>query len=772
MIAVFLLSMLLLGLQLVWMQALAFSHGHHLATLVLSVAMLGFGAGGVALTLADKHIRNWTRLCGPCALGAMISLAFFPHLARMALSDLQIDLLGIDSGQIPRILGLGFAMFVPFFFGSMALTAAFRGVVERIGAIYSANLLGSAAGTALCFAAFHWLLPGQMLPFLGLLAYLSGLAFGLPRRMWIAGGVLLAAAWLTAPSLPLSPYKSYAAALRLPEAEASEPLPHPRGRLDHVRAPGLRYAPDLSLLYTGSVPSPLHLFIDGEDAGVLLDPLGADSKILTHTPRGLFFTEPSAAHVLLLDPGGNAELSVLAETTDQLTLVDSHPLRVRMLEARHPEPGLNLHSSDPRAFLSRPWAPPYDLILFPELGMFGAPTGLHGLGMNTLFTLEGLQQARNHLAPGGRLGFVVWLDEPLRFAPRLLALVGAHLRAQGIEDPKSHVLALRGWGTLALSVHSDPVSDETRRELLAFAESKGFDVLWPPTESERFHAGGTEDLDALFPELLGPDPEAALAGHRFDIRPPDDNRPFFNQFIRAGDHGEDLQQLSIGERGIHVMQWALLGLLAAVVVLVLLPLLALRGGKGSWSFTLLTFSGLGAGFMFYEVSLLQRLQFLWGHPLSTAAWVLTLALCGMSAGSLLSRRLPATPACMGLCLAGIVLLQILLRGSLPALVNLGLRLSPAGGNLLGALTVFASAVPLGLPFPLGLRWLNRRHPASIPWACGIDSAFAVLAAPTAGLLAYHAGIFTVGTAAALFYSIALLGIGTAALPLLFRSKSS
>jgi hypothetical protein len=192
-------------------------------------------------------------------------------------------------------------------------------------------------------------------------------------------------------------------------------------------------------------------------------------------------------------------------------------------------------------------------------------------------------------------------------------------------------------------------------------------------------------------------------------------------------------------------------------LLVFAPLLPLRASLSRAPFTLLFFAGLGAGFMFFEVALIQRLTLLWGNPVTSAALVIMALLCGMSAGSWYSRRLPARPIVLAGLALGIAALQTLLLTTLtPMIAHL---LAPPtvvriGGGM--ALLVLC-AIPLGIPFPLGIRLLNEDTPGQIPWACGIDGALAVLTAPAAALLALHAGYSSLALAAAGAYLLAALG---------------
>ncbi|MBM9538046.1 hypothetical protein [Desulfobulbus alkaliphilus] len=761
------ISFLLLALQIVWMQALGYAQGHHLAYVVLSIALLGFGAGGSVLTLWSRP-ASLKRLFAPCLLLCALATALVPQLAHPLLMGLEVDLLHVDHSQWLRLVILGGVMFLPFFLGAASLTIAFSLGAGTIGPLYAANLAGSAVGAVASLGLLHFALPEQVMPWLAWIALLAALPARPGKAVFFLTMLAVGVALALSPPLPRSPYKALSYALQLPGVERQGPLPHPLGRVDIAQSSVLRFAPDLSLYYTGPVPAPPHLFIDGEAAGHLLNPADPAALILAETPRALAFAAGPVHTLLCLAPGGTPFLNLATAQGAQTVAVEPHPRITTLITPLIVADRTRLKQSDPRLFLAQADLPPLDLILFPDRGMFGGPTGLQTLGEDTLFTVEAISSALRMLTPTGRLAFNVWLDEPLRHAPRMVHLIVQSLRATGIEQPEDHVTIIRGWGSLSILADRQPLSLETLEAVIHFAEAKGFDVLWPPGSGERRHGRAGDSLESMLAQLLSGHPENLLRTYPFDIRAPTDDRPFFHQFLRLGTYDADLDFLSISERGPIFLLALLLLLFIAVVLVVFAPLWPLRASLSRAPFTLLYFAGLGAGFMIFEVALIQRFTLLWGSPVTSAALVITALLCGMSVGSWYSRRLPARPVVlMGLAL-GIATLQVLMPMILTPIITFLLATETViriGGGM--AVLVLA-ALPLGLPFPLGIRLLNRDTPGQIPWACGIDSALAVLAAPAAALLALHAGYSSLAIAATLAYLLAALG----AFSFIFRPKSN
>jgi hypothetical protein len=76
---------------------------------------------------------------------------------------------------------------------------------------------------------------------------------------------------------------------------------------------------------------------------------------------------------------------------------------------------------------------------------------------------------------------------------------------------------------------------------------------------------------------------------------------------------------------------------------------------------------------------------------------------------------------------------------LAPLLRATLSLPLSGRITLAILVLTPPAVVMGMPFPLGLRLLNRLHSAEVPWAWGINGCFSVVGAAMATLIAVEVG---------------------------------
>lgn len=145
--AAFFTSAGLLGFELAMMRVLLVASWHHFAFLVISVALLGFGASGTALfLLRDRFVAAGER--------ALFGLIVLSGAAMPVLCGLMQHL-PIEARLVPALMwrqigtwALFWALLsVPFFLGAAALGLTLMLARQGVGRVYAANLIGSAVGS-------------------------------------------------------------------------------------------------------------------------------------------------------------------------------------------------------------------------------------------------------------------------------------------------------------------------------------------------------------------------------------------------------------------------------------------------------------------------------------------------------------------------------------------------------------------------------------------------------------------------------------------------
>jgi hypothetical protein len=218
----------------------------------------------------------------------------------------------------------------------------------------------------------------------------------------------------------------------------------------------------------------------------------------------------------------------------------------------------------------------------------------------------------------------------------------------------------------------------------------------------------------------------------FDVRPIDDNRPFFFRYSYWW-HLLPREPVAALEGWVPVMELSLLMLLATAAVAaaacIYLPLrFFARSGvetRGAARYAVF-FGCVGLGYMAIEVALIQKFGLLLGHPNHALSVVLAALLLATGLGSLLSQaivRVVREVRFAAYLLAVFVLAQHVLV--FPRLQGL-IQLSFAARCLIVFLLVAPIGLCLGTFFPSGLERLERRASGFVPWAWGINGIFSVL----------------------------------------------
>ncbi|MCF8056697.1 MAG: hypothetical protein K9K37_08665 [Desulfocapsa sp.] len=779
-LALILLSASLIAFQLEQMQLLALVQWHHFAYLVISVALLGFGASGTIISLYRSLLLRHQEWLLPVLMFACATLMVLAiPLSREMTSRFDICLLFVEPGQTGLLLLSQCIYLLVFFLGALPLGLVFVSFSSRINTLYCANLVGSGIGGLGAVSLMYFFLPQQLPALTALLPWAAGFLV-IPvrrRKALLAGGVLVlavitAVAWRP-PQIEVSQYKDISRTLDLPGAETVSNNPSPYGMVQLVTAPALRHAPGLSLTYGGEVPGvKAAVFINGNWFGAVS---GGDPSFLRATAADLPYAMAQRDRVLVLQAGtGRDILHALENGAERIVAVDPHQEAVEVLAdfygagdadpIHHPQ--VHYSSLAPRNWLAFDQER-YDLITLPTVGSFGGASGLFALQEQYLLTREAFIELWQHLSPNGVLQVSTWLDSPSRNPLRLGATIGESLEKMGV-DPHSHVAAVRGWNMITFILKRSPLTSGDLRKVRSFCERLQFDPTLLPglqeKERVRYHTpadpGFFADINTLF---LPASRRELYTSYDFNLRPVSDNRPFFSQFLRWKSiphlvrlFGE--RSLPFFELGYLIVLVSFVQMSLAAVLLILLPLVRLglpgRTGLKSWSFPF--FSGLGLGYMFFEIMLIHELVLFFGHPIFAVAAGISSLLVFSGIGSLVSGRLLGHRSGHGLAAALVSLLLLLYFFILPPLLHQAITLPTIWKTLFFLLLIGPPAMAMGMPFPLGLERLARHSKSQAAWAWGINGCVSVVSTGLATIVAVELGFSAVMLIACAAYGLAAL----------------
>jgi hypothetical protein len=246
-----------IALQIDIMRVFAVGNWTHFGSLVVSLAMLGFGLTSAIMAVAKNWFaRNW-RVAASVALGLYGPLAVGANLYIQQLGFNPIYLVS-DPNQKWKLAEIFLAALTPFLAGAVFLGCVFLKSNKTFGRVYFADLAGSglsglvflgamyllppvnliAAPLALWFAAcVAWsFIPGARGALVAFIV-MAGLAFG---------GHFVAAPELGLSRLAVNDYKGASYARRLPEAKKVFESYSPFGQLEAYTTSYLHFAPGLS----------------------------------------------------------------------------------------------------------------------------------------------------------------------------------------------------------------------------------------------------------------------------------------------------------------------------------------------------------------------------------------------------------------------------------------------------------------------------------------------------------------------------------------------
>jgi len=786
-LAVGLISLAVIALELALMRTMSLRFQHHFAQMVVSVALLGFGASGTALTLLRRRVQAAPRAW---FFAATVAFAASIPLSLLAAERVGLDvrMLAWDVRELALVLLVELVMFAPFFLAACAIGVSLMDRPERLAGHYAVNLLGAGVGGLAAVVLMGVLTTGQLLTVTAGAATLAAVMV-VPRRLGSLAAAGAAVAWLVLFAACVRYEPTIAPDKALPQARRMEgfrSIHHdegPLGRLDVVSYPACHYGPWLSLAWSEPLPPHALMIFDGDAISpVYRCPRRADWRFMDYTTSAIGYHARRPETVLIVGAGGGSDIGQAVYHGAPRVVALEMNRRVIHAMARtlrdvggsiYRAPGVEVVEREARGYLASPAGQGggFDLIQVPPTDAFAtAGAGTHAARESYLYTVESFAAMLDRLAPGGVLCVTRRAFSPPKEGLRILDTVAEALRRRGV-DPKRHVAMIRSWATVTVLAFARPIAGEDTRRIEAFCEARSFDLCALPgldaSRANRFHRLEGAQFFEGAAALLGPQRRAYLDDYLYRIAAPTDDRPYFHHFFRWRALETIATQAGPGARNFlelgYLMLLASLGQAAVLAAgLILLPL-ALRRRRSprpeGTGVTLAYFLLLGAGFLLLEMSFLQRLIVYLSQPIYSAAVVIGSFLIFAGAGSECSRRWHR-PGGRVMAIAG----GAVAAGTLGLLFVLDACLARTQTQelwvrvLVAAGTIAPLAFGMGHMFPTALRGVSTAAPALVPWAWAVNGFASVLAAVIAPLLAMHAGFMSVAaTAVACYAAAAALG---------------
>ena len=176
------------------------------------------------------------------------------------------------------------------------------------------------------------------------------------------------------------------------------------------------------------------------------------------------------------------------------------------------------------------------------------------------------------------------------------------------------------------------------------------------------------------------------------------------------------------------------------------------------------FACLGIGFIFIEITLIQRLVLFLGAPVYSIAAVLSGLLVAAGLGSLFSGRIKPEIKNIRRLIALVAMVVLGLQWVWPQLSRLFLGTDFMVRLLISLLVTGLAGFFMGMPLPIGIRYLKENNQTMIPWAWAMNGYFTVIGSALSVILAANLGFSIVFYVAVLAYLSSLFFLGRPKVP--------
>lgn len=772
-ISIFFISFSILSYEIIFTRIFSYSQWHNLSSLIITMALLGFGVSGSVISVIVKRIeKNYSLYFS----GAMLLFPVFLGLGFIISSTLDFNPYEITfrPGQVIAVFLYFFIMGFSFFIGASIICIAF--LKYSISKSYFINLLGSGVGPLCVVAASFFFHPCDIMAGIIFISMIPALvtAFNISRRyafvsvtIMVLLGVTVIMAFLSLDIKKVSQYKAISGALNLPDAEVVYEDYSPLAVVQVVEAKGLRSTAGLSLASPFHVPEQKGIFFDAGSMSPVtpfkgdINDISYIKYLASYLP---FHVIDKKNNVLVIGAGGGE--SILKSVLSGFKKIDGVEVNHRVIELMRNQFGtfsgeiynrenVTIHNQEARSYIKQT-RKKYDLI---ELSMIDAynttASGVYALNESYLYTVESIEDYFKCLNETGFLAITRWMVTPPRDNLKVFNLLIKALKKMGIEDVKEHLIAIRSLQTMTVMVSKTPVTEGIKDKTREFARKRFFDLVYYPgikeNEVNQFIELETPVYYNGLQKLFSEKADSFVKGYDFDITAPTDNRPYFYNFFKLPvikyiiKYGPS--QLPVTEWGYLILFIILLPVMIISFIFIIFPLLISgRTGRKINKVVFAYFSIIGVGYFFIEMPLIQKMVLFLGDPSYSLPVVIAGLLVSSGMGSLFSDRLFPENRRIFISVFLVVLITGFYLFFMDIIFSFFMTLSIGFKIFLVLLMIAPQGFFMGIPLPQGLNLLKKKNDFSLAWAWGINGFFSVisilLATITAIILGFR-GVFII-----------------------------
>lgn len=783
-------------LQLLQTRILSALYQNHVVYLTVTIALLGFGISGVAISILFKRIQSPMALATGAAAAFGLLVPTCLHAASYTTHVLPLY------APILKLVVCYFLLTIPFVCAGLVLGTIFMCQGKNIYRLYFFDLASSALGAVF----FVWLLQPLGAEGLSWVVALLGIAsfffLGLVSKIsWREAGGMLALLlclffWLRGDLINdyPEPYKTggYFDLQRHEDFKIEATEWHPIAKIDVVSTKDYGQAKRIvqdrealtAMMLPPEVERTLASVAKNEETG---ESIGWQA--ITYGMR------PQPDKVLVIGVGGGKDV-VLAKAfgAKEIVGVEINSATIELVTQHYADQAVWPHWDnvevvclDGRTFVANA-DEEFDVMVMSGIDTFSAlSTGAYVLSENYLYTVESMGDYLSAVKEGGVIGIFRWLFSKPRESLRLANLYLEWAEQNEMEAPEKQLMVIGvdigwnyNWAATYIKKGQAYTADEIKMALEIVEKNDNLYLVYlPPVlpaeeeklAKEKFFSHGVDyfgEAREIYAGLINASQEgkrpAFAESYTYNITPVYDDRPFFFEYHKINELFSGSEANFFRVRGIMVHYTLYIMFFVTLLVCLfgmLLPLyfyqkdgLQVPGASQLVVF----FSSLGVGFMFIEIGMIQRLSVYLGSPIYSLTVVLAGVLVFTGLGSYFASLFtwlgPRKLLAYGML--GTAALAVAWNLLIDPLIHMTMGYPLEARVALVLLSILPLGVAMGFPFATGLRYLDEQSPRFIPWAWGINGMTSVLGSILAILLAMRIGFSVVVLIAALIYLLAYL----------------
>ncbi|MFA5011895.1 MAG: hypothetical protein WC644_08040 [Ignavibacteria bacterium] len=774
-VGIFMIALASLLHEFTLTRILSVSLWYHFAFMVISVALLGIGISGVAISLFPKLINKPVdKLLTVLAMiyGASVILTFAVSYY------IPIDPFSLFTQKVQFIIIPIYYLLItiPFFFAGLIISTLLTKFSAEVSRLYFSDLVGA----GLSVFAFTLLMPlvggNGMIVIVSAFGFLAAVFFSIERHKNLAllSGVLMILV--------------FAFLIKKEELLKIRITPN------KIYANYIAERPDLNMYTAWNTISKVDVMKEEEDSPdgynimlAILDEGNATTNIpnvrkmppLTKPSDAsnlAFVTKDSADKVFIVGSGGGGEVLVSSYySAKKIIGVEINGILNDLISNKMAgwtgpliknNPKVEIITDDARSVIKRRQEI-FDVIISAHtISASAVSSGAMSMVENFIMTKEAVKDYLKHLDKEG----VLYISRPEAQIPKLITTLKQAGKELGIQNDEYNYV-----------VFKRPASDyEVSNSYLAGVVYKknGFDVLdMIKMRNEASSLGLDIEYDPLTIQenvyktlVTSNNIELDIAKNPSLYSPATDDKPFFDdnysfsdvnwQTIKDVFSQDDKAILALKSK--PVAQVTLITMLIQILlvsfVLIIIPSIFIKGDgkhKVDKKF-LMYFAFIGLGYISIQIALIQKFTLFLGQPVYTMLTVISSMLIFSGAGAKYSAKLANSKRNIQYIFLAIVIYTFLVGLVSPYLFDAFVSMSLILRIVITVIMIAPLAFLMGIPFPTGISAISNDDSRMIGVSWAVNGFFSVIGTVMTMILAMIFGFKIMFFIAGIFYVIALI----------------